>query len=151
MRLSVADIKSSPEFAECVAELSVQTGRSQRDIEADAKDCLGEMMATVEPRATSAWDRFGRYLTRAYTIDASASNLADIRALGLKHSLVFLPNHRSYLDPLVLRRVLAKQGFPPNFVLGGPTWPCGRHQPWPSGLASSSFVATPETIRSTRR
>ena len=126
MRLSVADITSSPEFAERVAELSAQTGRSPRDIEADAKDCLGEMMATVEPRATSAWDRFGRYLTRAYTIDASASNLADIRALGLKHSLVFLPNHRSYLDPLVLRRVLAKQGFPPNFVLGGSNlamWP----------------------------
>ncbi|MGI8645573.1 MAG: 1-acyl-sn-glycerol-3-phosphate acyltransferase [Nocardioides sp.] len=39
--------------------------------------------------------------------------------MSRKHSLVFLPNHRSYLDPLVLRTALAQHGFEPNYVLGG--------------------------------
>ena len=82
--------------------------------------------ATVEPRSTEAWDRFGSWLSRSYSIDASADRLQHIRALGLKHSLVFLPNHRSYLDPLVLRWVLEQYGFPPNNTLGGANlalWP----------------------------
>ena len=126
MGLSIASITSSPEFAARVQSLSAETGRTPQDVASDARGCLEEMMATIEPRATAAWDRFGRYLTRSYTIDASTSHLADIRALGLEHSLVFLPNHRSYLDPLILRRVLIKQDFPPNFILGGSNlamWP----------------------------
>ena len=64
-------------------------------------------------------------------MDASTDRLRQIRELGLKHSLVFLPNHRSYLDPLVLRRVLSKHGFPPNHVLGGMNlakWRVGARQ-----------------------
>jgi glycerol-3-phosphate O-acyltransferase len=119
MQLTVHDIVASPEFAARVVALSAETGRSQKDVEIDARRCLEEMVATVEPRSTEAWDRFGSWLSRSYSIDASADRLQHIRALGLKHSLVFLPNHRSYLDPLVLRRVLVDYGFPPNFVLGG--------------------------------
>ena len=119
MQLSVDDIVASPEFAARVTALSEQTGRTPQDVAADARRCLDEMVATVEPRSTQAWDRFGSWLSRSYSIDASPEGLPQIRALGLKHSLVFLPNHRSYLDPLVLRRVLVDYGFPPNFVLGG--------------------------------
>ena len=119
MQLTVDDIVASPEFAARVVVLSAETGRTQKDVEVDARRCLEEMVATIEPRSTEAWDRFGSWLSRSYSIDASADRLQHIRALGLKHSLVFLPNHRSYLDPLVLRRVLVDYGFPPNFVLGG--------------------------------
>ena len=119
MQLTAADIAASPEFAARVAALSEQTGRTPEDIAADARRCLDEMVATVEPKSSQAWDRFGAWLSRSYSIDASTDRLRHIRELGLKHSLVFLPNHRSYLDPLVLRRVLAGYGFPPNFVLGG--------------------------------
>ena len=119
MQLTVDDIVATPEFAARVSALSEETGRGPRDVETDARHCLEEMVATVEPRSTQAWDRFGAWLSRSYSIDASSEGLRHIRALGLKHSLVFLPNHRSYLDPLVLRRVLVDYGFPPNFVLGG--------------------------------
>ena len=119
MQLTVDDIVASPEFAARVVMLSEETGRTPKDVEADARRCLEEMVATVEPKSTEAWDRFGAWLSRSYSIDASTDRLKHIRELGLKHSLVFLPNHRSYLDPLVLRRVLVNYGFPPNFVLGG--------------------------------
>ena len=119
MGVSVDSIIASPEFAVTVRELSQRTGRTPEDVALDARHCLEEMVADVEPRATEAWDRFGSWLSRSYSIDASGDNLPAIRQLGLRHSLVFLPNHRSYLDPLVLRRVLSKQGFPPNYILGG--------------------------------
>lgn len=126
MAVTLDEITSSPAFAERVEALSAQTGRTPADVRADAKACLSEMMAQVTPKSSDAWDRFGTWLTRSYTIDASTENLHAIRQLGLKHSLVFLPNHRSYLDPMVLRRVLSRQGFPPNYVLGGSNlamWP----------------------------
>ena len=119
MQLTVDDLVASPEFAARVLALSEETGRTPTDVEADGRRCLEEMVATVEPRSTEAWDRFGSWLSRSYSVDASTDRLKHIRELGLKHSLVFLPNHRSYLDPLVLRRVLVNYGFPPNFVLGG--------------------------------
>ena len=126
MPVSLESITTSPAFAERVAALSELTGRTPKDVESDARSCLTEMMAQVTPKSSDTWDRFGKWLTRSYTIDASADNLPAIRQLGLKHSLVFLPNHRSYLDPMVLRRVLEKQGFPPNYILGGSNlamWP----------------------------
>ncbi len=129
MNLTVDDIVASPEFAARVATLAESTGRTPADIEADATGCLKELVATIEPRSTKAWDRFGAWLSRSYAVDASTENLAGIRALGLKHSLVFLPNHRSYLDPLVLRRVLSRHGFPPDFILGGMNlamWPASK-------------------------
>ena len=119
MGISVDSIIASPAFARTVAELSERTGRTAEDVALEARRCLEEMVSSVEPRATQIWDRFGSWLTRSYSVDAASANLAEIRRLGLQHSLVFLPNHRSYLDPLVLRRVLVKQGFPPNFILGG--------------------------------
>jgi len=112
-----------------VTALAESTGRTPADVEADARGCLKELVATIEPRSTKAWDRFGAWLSRSYTVDASTDNLNSIRALGLKHSLVFLPNHRSYLDPLVLRRVLSRHGFPPDFILGGMNlamWPASE-------------------------
>ncbi len=112
-------IVSSPRFATVIDELVERTGRTRADVRKDAEECLDEMAAQVGPQATQAWDRLGRWLTRSYTVDADTSSLAELRDLGRKHSLVFLPNHRSYLDPLVLRSALSTHGFSPNHILGG--------------------------------
>jgi glycerol-3-phosphate O-acyltransferase len=56
------------------------------------------------------------------------SRLEELRRLNRSHALAFLPSHRSYMDPLVLRPVLQRAGFPPNHVLGGNNldfWPVG--------------------------
>ena len=109
----------SEEFTKTVAEIAARTGRTEADVRQEAKGCLEEMTAQVTPQGTQAWDRLGRWLTRSYTVDADVSGLAALRELGRDKSLVFLPNHRSYLDPLVLRSILGKHGFPPNHILGG--------------------------------
>ena len=56
---------------------------------------------------------------RQYSIDVESDQLKRLRRLGSKHSLAYLPSHRSYLDPFVLRTVLHQHGLPPNHVLGG--------------------------------
>lgn len=112
-------IMSSAEFERTVEELVEGTGRTRTDLVADARSCLEEMTAQVSPQASRVWDRLGQWLTRSYTVDADSTALPALRELGRRHSLVFLPNHRSYLDPLVLRNALVRHGFPPNHILGG--------------------------------
>ena len=55
-------------------------------------------------------------------------SLERLRELNSKHALVFLPPHRSYVDPLVLAEVLHEHDFPRNHLLGGNNmafWPIG--------------------------
>lgn len=126
----VRAIMSSRRYEAVVAKLVAGTGRAQTAVRRDAEAALKEMASHVgDPVATGAWDRLGRFLTRAYTVDADTSRLPALARLDRDHTLVFLPNHRSYLDPLVLRQVLATQGFGPNHVLGGinlAMWPLSQ-------------------------
>jgi glycerol-3-phosphate O-acyltransferase len=115
----LADVAASEGFAERLRALAASTGRSEADVRAEALGCLKEMTAGESRAAVLAWNRASEWVTRAYAVDAPTESLATLRALNERFPLVFLPNHRSYLDPFVLRSVLAPAGFPPNHVLGG--------------------------------
>ena len=117
--VTVETIVTSARYRARIDGLAGETGRSVADVDSDARSCLAEMVATIQPRPSDTWDAFGRWLSRAYTIDAATEYLPLLRALSREHSLVFLPNHRSYLDPLVLRRVLDQGDLPSNYILGG--------------------------------
>ena len=117
--LTVEAIVDSPRYARRVEELAVESGLPIAEVDTQARACLTELVATIEPYPSGVWDSFGRWLSRSYSIDAATEYLPKLRALSAQHSLVFLPNHRSYLDPLVLRRVLEQGGLPSNFILGG--------------------------------
>lgn len=116
---SVELIVASTRFADVVQDLAERTGRPVESVRSDALACLEEVATTVDHHATQAWDRFGRWLSRSYSVDADSAGLPVLRDLARRHSLVFLPNHRSYLDPLVLRIALGGAGLPPNRILGG--------------------------------
>ena len=123
----VRAILGSAEFRRTLDDLVERTGRTPEDLRRDARGCLDEMVAEVGPQATQAWDRMGRWLTRSYDVDVDTTRLSELAALGQRHSLVFLPNHRSYLDPLVLRSALARHDFPsPTTRSAGSTSRCGR-------------------------
>ena len=109
----------SPQYAETLAALVAKTGRTAADLRTDSETCLTEMAAYVDDSASRVWDRMGRWLTRSYEVDVDTSGLKELSELGRKHSLVFLPNHRSYLDPLVLREATKGHGLPSNYTLGG--------------------------------
>src|SRR5258708_7289993 len=128
VRLGVTELTGCERFREPLARLATHLGRPEGDVAADATACLEEMVATHGDMATGVWKRFGRLMLRAYTVDVDGARLNDLRALSRRHPLVFLPSHRSYLDPVVMRSALQASGLPRTHVLGGINaafWPIG--------------------------
>jgi glycerol-3-phosphate O-acyltransferase len=127
-RFVAEEIGASGRFREAVARLAERLGRPEAKVRQDAARYLDEMVASQSRLAIDAWGQFGRWLSRAYTVDVDGARVDELRELNRRHALVFLPSHRSYLDPLVLRSALQEQGFAPNHLLGGINvafWPIG--------------------------
>lgn len=127
-RLVSEDIRASARFRETVRRLAGELERTEEDVEEEAAACLDEMVASQSRLAIDLWSHFGRWLARAYTLDVDTNRIEELRELNRGHALAFLPSHRSYLDPLVLRPALQETGLPPNHVLGGANlafWPMG--------------------------
>lgn len=116
---AVRDITSAEGFETRLGELAEQTGQPVDEVRAEAIASLNEMAADESRAAVAAWGRAGEWLSRAYRVEADTAALESLLALDRSASLVFLPNHRSYLDPFVLRQVLGEAGLPPNHILGG--------------------------------
>jgi glycerol-3-phosphate O-acyltransferase len=128
VRLAVTGLAGDQRFRERLARLAAHLGRPQAEVATEATACLEEMVATHGDMASGLWKRFGRVLLRAYTVDVDRAGLDGLRALGRRHPLVFLPSHRSYLDPVVMRTALQAAGLPATHVLGGINaafWPIG--------------------------
>ncbi len=127
-RFVCEEIAASGRFQAAVAALAERLGRPVANVAREATACIDEMVASQSRLAVDIWGEFGRWLSRAYTVDVDTHGLDRLRVLNRSQPLVFLPSHRSYLDPLVLRSALHQQEFPPNHVLGGINvafWPIG--------------------------
>src|SRR4029077_11078515 len=97
-----------------------------KSVREEAEADLKEMAVRPGHYSIAAWNRFCAWLARAYQLDYNHEELAELRRLNQSTALIFLPNHRSYLDPLVLRSALMAEGFPPNNVMSGANlamWP----------------------------
>src|SRR5207248_6711372 len=108
--------------------LAGELGRPLPDVEREARVALGEMVAVQSRPAIEAIDRLARFALRAYDIEVDQDALGHLKALNRRHALVFLPSHKSYLDPFILRGALDRAGLPCNHVLGGINvsfWPMG--------------------------
>lgn len=123
-----SDVIASDDFQALIDAIVTDTGRPRESVTEEVHECLSEMC--VLPSATNTsqvvWKRLSRWMSRAYRVDVDDAGLRGLRELGKDASLIFLPNHKSYLDPIILRSTLAKHGFPGNYVLGGDNlafWP----------------------------
>lgn len=110
---------ATDQFTAAVDELAEHTGKSTAQVQEICKDNLKEIAAEQESWAISSWDKMCNWLARAYKLDVRDDQLERIAELNKHSTLVFLPNHRSYLDPLILRSALQQYNFEPNHVLGG--------------------------------
>jgi glycerol-3-phosphate O-acyltransferase len=127
-RLVVEELEASSRYREKLNELAAGLGRPEEEVAREASAYLHEMAASHSRLAIDAWGQFGRWLSRAYSVEVDQDAVEKIRQLSLRYPLAFLPSHRSYLDPLVLRTALHDQAFAPNHVLGGLNvsfWPIG--------------------------
>ncbi len=127
-RFVVEDMTEQKRFHDRMAELATHVGEEIGHVEGRVHEILNEMVATETRRAVEMWSTLGAYFSRAYRVDVDRTRLQKVRELNKNYPLVFLPNHRSYLDPLVLRPALLAEGLPLNHVMGGINvgfWPLG--------------------------
>lgn len=132
------EVMRSEPFGALVDRIAAESGRTKKSVREEVDECLKEMATVPSVTSTSKilFQRLGKWMSRAYTVDLDENGLKEIRELGKNASLIFLPNHRSYLDPIILRSQLKKHGFPDNYVLGGVNlafWPM-------SGLAKRNGI-----------
>jgi glycerol-3-phosphate O-acyltransferase len=123
----VDEIASADEFRSGLERLAGLHHRGS-GLEREARTALGEMVAVQSRPALAAIDRLARFALRAYDIEVDTDALDGLRSLNRRHALVFLPSHKSYLDPFILRGALGRAGLPVNHVLGGINvsfWPMG--------------------------
>jgi glycerol-3-phosphate O-acyltransferase len=120
-------IESAPEFRREVAALAERLELPEPEVRARASQDLRGLVASMDRVATEVFTEALRPLhARAWDVRADAAGLERLRELNRRHPLVFLPSHRSYVDPLVLADVLDAHDFPRNHVLGGDNlriWP----------------------------
>jgi glycerol-3-phosphate O-acyltransferase len=127
-RLVAEDIRESARFRAAVDELAQTRDEPASEVGKQAAAALDEMVASHGRLAIDVWDQFTGWMSRAYQLEVDEGGIGRVAELGREHALVFLPSHRSYLDPMVLRHALAGHGFPPNHTLGGVNvafWPIG--------------------------
>ncbi len=115
----VESVLAAPWFHERVHELAQQLGRDDASVYKEATACLREISASHDRIVTESWTRFGRWLLRGYDIISDDEQLARLRALDRKHSLVFLISHRSYYDIWMMPVVLRAAGISPFFGFAG--------------------------------
>jgi len=119
-RLVAEQISSSARFRNACAALAADLGRPAADVAAEATGKMSTFVATQSALMRDLFDSaFGRLYKRAWTVSVDLDTLGRLREQNASTSLIFLPSHRSYADPLVLSGVLHEYEFPPNLVLGG--------------------------------
>jgi glycerol-3-phosphate O-acyltransferase len=127
-RMVVEEVVTSRQFADGARRLGDRIGRSADDVAEEARGYLNQMAATHSPLALDLFNRFGRMLMRAYEVDYDPEQFAALRELNRRHALVYLPSHRSYLDPFAVLSILQAEGCPVNHTFGGANmafWPMG--------------------------
>jgi glycerol-3-phosphate O-acyltransferase len=127
-RMVPEEVRASRSFVAGAKRLAEKTGHRPQEIVELGTEYLQEMAATHSRLAIDLFARFGRVLLRAYQLTVDEDQLEALRTLNRLHTLVFLPNHRSYLDPFVVRSTLLTHGFPANHCFAGNNmswWPMG--------------------------
>ncbi|MQY24711.1 glycerol-3-phosphate 1-O-acyltransferase [Nocardia aurantia] len=128
-RLVAEEILDSPEFLRRLDAIAVHTGTGSKEVYRRAEKGLRELVAAQSRLVSDLFTQAMRPV-HAWTwkVDSDADRLDELRRLNRRHSLVFLPSHRSYVDAFVLGDALARHDFPPNHVVGGMNlgfWPMG--------------------------
>jgi glycerol-3-phosphate O-acyltransferase len=128
-RLVAEQVAASARVRANAAALAAKLDRRPDDVLSELTNDLQEIAAVQSPPAIDAFRAvMGPLHRRAWTVRADTSTLEELRELNRRGSLVFLPSHRSYSDPLVLADVLDAADFPRNHVLAG-----GNMSFWPIG------------------
>jgi len=121
-RLVREDILNRPGFRSGLARLARELGRSDEDLRRTTARSLKEIAATHSPFVIDIAAHLIRLIyRRGYgdTLHYDPEDLRQVKALGQRNPVVFLPSHKSNLDHLVLQYALHENGHVPNHTAGG--------------------------------
>jgi glycerol-3-phosphate O-acyltransferase len=128
-RAAVDEVLTSLPFVDGATQLAGRLDRTTDAVLSEAQGYLEEMVSEERPLAVALWARLARLLhSRAYDLRIDEAQIRRVRDLATRHPLVFLPSHRSNLDPYVMTSVTYDHDLPHNHVLGGINmafWPIG--------------------------
>lgn len=113
------EVTGTPGRRDAAESLARRLGTDPGGVRHRVAKALARMTTADRSGAVKVRDRLGASLTRAYRVEADHERIKDLAELGQDRTLVFLPSHRSYLDPLILRSALRAHGFPAHHVIGG--------------------------------
>ena len=77
------------------------------------------MSAAHDDRTAQGWARIGDWFLRAYDVLVDEDEMQKLRRLDRTHSLALAFSHRSYLDGMVIPKVLSSRRFSPTYTFGG--------------------------------
>lgn len=128
-RLVAEQILDEPQFRRELDRIAAETAITSEEAYDRAEAALRELVAVQSRLVTDLFTQaMSPFHKRAWTVHADETGLAGLRAHNRRYPLIFLPSHRSYVDPFVLGDVLARNDFPPNHLIGGANlsfWPMG--------------------------
>ncbi|WP_028476176.1 glycerol-3-phosphate 1-O-acyltransferase [Nocardia sp. CNY236] len=128
-RLVTEEILDSTDVQRRLELVADRIEASPHEVFRRAEKSLNEVVAAQSRLVSDLFTRAMRPVhASAWNVDSDESGLIALRDLNRRFPLVFLPSHRSYVDPFVLGDVLAHDDFPPNHVIGGANlsfWPMG--------------------------
>ncbi|MEJ2535148.1 MAG: 1-acyl-sn-glycerol-3-phosphate acyltransferase [Gammaproteobacteria bacterium] len=117
VRVDTAGLLSQPSVSGALAELAREQGRPPAELEAYARECLGELAVYPQERWLRASVRLARFmLTRSYApdIDVNSERLQALRPLAGRRPVVFLWSHKSHLDSFAFLKVMYDADFRPQ-------------------------------------
>jgi glycerol-3-phosphate O-acyltransferase len=121
-RMLTEDLLGSARFELGLEALASRTGERLEDLRGRSARYLKEIAARP---STFVIDFVASLIRLVYTqgydhrIRYDPDALERIAELGQRHSLAFMPSHKSNMDHLALTYVLYENGLPPNHAAGG--------------------------------
>jgi glycerol-3-phosphate O-acyltransferase len=128
-RETLAQIEADPKYRRSAEQLAADLGKPLPQLREQLHACLDEMDTQQTRFAIDIfYGQLGGLMTRGFQVEFDEAQVEHLRDLNRRHALVFLPAHKSYVDPVLLGRELQKHGFPANHAMGGANlnfWPLG--------------------------
>lgn len=115
-------ILNDSKFLKVLSEIALDTKKDYEQVYHEANTYLEEIYTEFNPVYDTIASELSHYiLSRGYdkTIDINPVELKSISKMMRKHSIAFVMTHKTYIDMLVLRVVLARHGLPQPYIFSG--------------------------------
>jgi glycerol-3-phosphate O-acyltransferase len=106
-------------FVESVEKAAASDGIPVAEAHGRARAALSELESGMNTSAVRAWEAIGERFMTAYDVLFDETSLGRLRELDRKHSLVFLPSHRSQIDSWLVNAAIKGAGISPAYWFGG--------------------------------